>query len=82
MNLEGEQLRRAWERNGPWVQKRYNLEENDLEELQRLGVIPLPQGDILIPPQIILELNRRLEKLQAAIEHVRKRYPRRNDDDK
>lgn len=67
-----ELLARAWERNGPWVARRYGLTEADVERLREVGVLPLPSGDVVLTPQAILRIWEELAELRRAVERRRR----------
>ena len=63
----------AWERHGSWVKTRWGLTDRDIEKLMDTGILPLPDGSILVTPGAWLELVRRVEQLERALEQALER---------
>lgn len=73
------QLSELWKRNGSWVIRRYDLREEDVEVLQELGVVPLPSGEVLVPPTSLVEIVRRLKRIEGLLLRTGKRVPKEKE---
>ena len=60
-----EQLQKAWDRNRAWVMKRYGLTEEEARVLEEYGVIPLPNGEVVIGPYAFLRLVKEIKRRRS-----------------
>lgn len=61
-------IERAWSRNQAWVQRRYpDLKAEEIEVLRALEVIPLPSGEILVGPRVLLALHEMIVSLNGRL---------------